>query len=359
MDSRPLHNVFISYSHEDRFIAATLAQRLREMGYRPWIDYSGIIGGEAWASQIQQAISQTEVLLVLLTPDSAASEWVRREVELAQTGNHPVIPLLVRPADLPGYLQHIQVIDCVQDSEDAFKDLQRALVTAFKRVSATLPAQHPAPPPPTLQTPIPQQVHPAAAYVIPPPITRSKPIFPEGSRTTVERIVFSQFDYTTAFQYAAYYLKLAGFEMTHDYPVWRFARGSDLLVYVVGGGKAAKATVTLEAVPAYGGQLTAIRVTYAVSAPSGVRIGRADSRFFECEMSELENAIITGTVDRRESKQATFATLTSGFVLYFFVYGGLLIGINLLSSGGVHTLLIILFWIMVAYHAWIVYTKGR
>lgn len=45
--------VFISYSHNDRFIAECLAEDLRRDGYEAWIDVDGLIGGDVWNAPLR------------------------------------------------------------------------------------------------------------------------------------------------------------------------------------------------------------------------------------------------------------------------------------------------------------------
>ena len=75
MAAKPANQVgvFISYSHEDRFIAEMLAQRLREIGYQPWVDFVGMVGGEEWKQSINDALSRSSAFLLVLTPDSIGS----------------------------------------------------------------------------------------------------------------------------------------------------------------------------------------------------------------------------------------------------------------------------------------------
>jgi CheY-like chemotaxis protein len=129
--------VFFSYGHEDRFIAETLANHLRDIGYYPWVDFDGIMGGEKWKRSIDVALSQSQIFQLLLTPEAIDSEWVRYEIELAFGRQIPIIPLLIRSCQIPDDISAFQYIDFRGPFDRAFKDLQRALLSAVVRGQTT------------------------------------------------------------------------------------------------------------------------------------------------------------------------------------------------------------------------------
>ncbi|MDX1995301.1 MAG: TIR domain-containing protein [bacterium] len=125
--------VFISYSHEDRLTANLFSQRVEEMGFRTWIDFTELKGGDEWKKSIDRALTQSVAMLVLLTPESVRSSWVQYEVERAQEYNCTVIPLMMRYTALPAFLDHLHYIDFRDRMEQAFKELNRALFQAVVR----------------------------------------------------------------------------------------------------------------------------------------------------------------------------------------------------------------------------------
>lgn len=140
-------SVFLSYSHTDGFAAHTLAERLSEIGYHPWVDFSGIVGGTEWRNSIAAALKESSAFLVLLSPDSRESEWVHTEIEMAKANHCPIIPLMIRKCDPPAELESIQFIDFTRDIDSSFNDLQRALLFAImtKRDTDDIPVTQPPP----------------------------------------------------------------------------------------------------------------------------------------------------------------------------------------------------------------------
>ena len=100
----PSPNVFISHTTQDpRDLsrAHELAHALEDLGAKVWIAPDSIPAGAAWEEQIVRGIlDQCNYFLVLLTPASSQSEWVLREVKMAQgrrssSSGFTVLPLFV------------------------------------------------------------------------------------------------------------------------------------------------------------------------------------------------------------------------------------------------------------------------
>jgi serine/threonine protein kinase len=66
----------------DEQIVALLQAELRQNGYRTFVDQHGLVGME-WAREVEQRISQAEMVIVLLSPAGAASELLAYEVDIA------------------------------------------------------------------------------------------------------------------------------------------------------------------------------------------------------------------------------------------------------------------------------------
>jgi CheY-like chemotaxis protein len=127
--------IFISYSHADRYIAETIASRLREIGYLPWVDFAGIRGGGEWKRSIETALLQSAALLALLTPEAVTSEWVNYEIRRARANGLVIVPLMMRTCPMPDSLRDVQYIDFRTGLDQPFKELQRALLRAVLQVS--------------------------------------------------------------------------------------------------------------------------------------------------------------------------------------------------------------------------------
>jgi hypothetical protein len=121
--------LFLSYAEEDRERAAEIAGWLGGRGFEiyNWRDPS--TRGGRFMPQIENAINRADAFLTLLSPSFIASEWCRREVELAiqregdlhQQGREPVFVhvlqiVATRPADL-GFLRSYDQVDLTAQAE--------------------------------------------------------------------------------------------------------------------------------------------------------------------------------------------------------------------------------------------------
>lgn len=71
---------FISYSSKDEFHAYALKGLLEKKGKKVWMAPEGIPSGFDYAQAIPAALRLTSRFIVLLSDNSARSEWVRREI---------------------------------------------------------------------------------------------------------------------------------------------------------------------------------------------------------------------------------------------------------------------------------------
>jgi hypothetical protein len=98
--------VFVSYSRRDSSVVRQLAEGLERRGHDVWIDVEDIAVG-AWAGRIVDAIRQSDVFLLVITPASAASREVAKEVSLAASRHVPIIPVVVAPpAEIPNEIAY-------------------------------------------------------------------------------------------------------------------------------------------------------------------------------------------------------------------------------------------------------------
>lgn len=86
--------IFISYNHKNRNYALKLANTLKEQGFDIWID-EDINAGDRWYPEIIKAILNSGCVIVIMTPEAEKSEWVEKEILIAQREEKPIFPLLL------------------------------------------------------------------------------------------------------------------------------------------------------------------------------------------------------------------------------------------------------------------------
>jgi hypothetical protein len=113
-------SVFISHSRADRkFVESRLIGPLNQRGINTWYASDDIPKGAYWPAEIRQALADCNWMLVVVSQNSARSEWVSREVDLViATANgrqdRQIIPLLLddtEPKAVNDYLAPLQGID--------------------------------------------------------------------------------------------------------------------------------------------------------------------------------------------------------------------------------------------------------
>jgi TIR domain len=75
--------VFLSHSSVDRSIADEVADLLRRHGIPLWYSPTEIRGAQQWHDEIGDALKRCDWFVVLLSPNSVVSPWVKRELMFA------------------------------------------------------------------------------------------------------------------------------------------------------------------------------------------------------------------------------------------------------------------------------------
>ena len=78
--------IFISHATQDDDFVKQLRLELENLGLPVWVDSRNLRGGQALAPEIQQAIENARQVLVVLSPNTINSPWVRKEIKMAQIG---------------------------------------------------------------------------------------------------------------------------------------------------------------------------------------------------------------------------------------------------------------------------------
>ncbi|HEY7355013.1 MAG TPA: TIR domain-containing protein, partial [Ktedonobacterales bacterium] len=89
-------SVFISYSRQDTAFARRVQAALTARGIHVWIDQAEIMPGTPdWEEALRGAIKQSQALVLLASPHSRQSSYVKDELQLARDARRPVYPLWV------------------------------------------------------------------------------------------------------------------------------------------------------------------------------------------------------------------------------------------------------------------------
>jgi len=141
----PERKVFISYSHEDKAVAERLAHALNDDGVDVWWDSWELQPGDSLVSKIfESGLSQASHFLILLSPDSVRSRWVREELDVATVRRIEdlvrVIPVLIRDTDIPTPLRALLWVDLRNDFDGGVQRISNVV-----HEISTKPPRAPAP----------------------------------------------------------------------------------------------------------------------------------------------------------------------------------------------------------------------
>ncbi len=139
--------VFISYSRKDLSFVERLAADLKNVGLDVWYDVSSLRGGARWRLEIETGIKNSQFVIVVLSPDAVASEWVEREFLFASNRGRKIIPLLFRPCELPLDYLNLNYIDVQGENyQHNFDELLRAMDFDATKQSSPVPVKPSKPP---------------------------------------------------------------------------------------------------------------------------------------------------------------------------------------------------------------------
>jgi hypothetical protein len=102
--------IFISYSKKDTEYVSSLVQALRQQGFDVWFD-KNIMTGNDWDDTIEEEIKNADVLILILSKTSVASENVKDEMSYALSLGKSVNPIKIEECNVPMRLARKQFID--------------------------------------------------------------------------------------------------------------------------------------------------------------------------------------------------------------------------------------------------------
>lgn len=130
--------VFISHSNRDRAFVTRLVALLRKNKIRFWYSPKHIIGAAQWHDEIGKALARCDWFVVVLTPRSVDSRWVKKELVYALNSaryEDRIVPILVRDCEfqrLSWTLDQIERIDFRASFDAGCHDLLRVWGIAAK-----------------------------------------------------------------------------------------------------------------------------------------------------------------------------------------------------------------------------------
>src|SRR3712207_4268095 len=132
------NEVFLSHSHLDQHFATPLVEVLRRHGIPVWHSATNIVGAQQWHDEIGAALKRCDWFVVILSPNSVASKWVKRELLFALNDDRyegKIVPVLHRSCeygDLSWTLSLLEMVDFVKDFDKGCRDLLRVWSLGYR-----------------------------------------------------------------------------------------------------------------------------------------------------------------------------------------------------------------------------------
>jgi len=104
--------VFISHSSQDKKFVRTLKDGLTENSIETWLDEDQIDFGDSLLNKLENGLTESTHLVIVLSPASVSSEWVQFELKKAlsnsKTGlTNKIIPIKYRDCKIPDELEDL------------------------------------------------------------------------------------------------------------------------------------------------------------------------------------------------------------------------------------------------------------
>lgn len=119
--------IFISHTHDDSDFAELLKLRLEKEEIDAWIDTERLKIGQDWREEIDQSITDSLAVIVIMTPEARKSEYVTYEWAYAWGKTTPIFPIMLKQTQLHPRLESLQYLDFTNKANRPWNDLIAAI----------------------------------------------------------------------------------------------------------------------------------------------------------------------------------------------------------------------------------------
>jgi hypothetical protein len=140
-------DAFISHASPNSEFAEIVVRALESGKLKIWVDRSNVQFGSLLRNQIQSAIRDSRVLVLLWSEDAFKSRWVMAEIFMALYLERFIIPCVLDATPLPQFLANAAYLDRQRDNDRIGEELCRAVRTAptgANEVAAVMVSETPA-----------------------------------------------------------------------------------------------------------------------------------------------------------------------------------------------------------------------
>jgi hypothetical protein len=118
--------IFISHSTANDSFVNRLSDELQIRGIQTWVDHRDMPAGSRWVAELEAALMQSDVMLLVLSAASTSSSYVESEWHTFFNMGRKIIPLMLDDCDVPLFLRTFHQVDFRR--QDAFRENIDALL---------------------------------------------------------------------------------------------------------------------------------------------------------------------------------------------------------------------------------------
>lgn len=142
MAAEKKRHTFISYSRLNKEFALKLARELKAAGFPIWLDQLDIPTGARWDDEIEKALRECGIFMVILTPASIASENTKDEIGYAIDHGKRILPVLLEDCEIPLRLRRFQYVDFTKmNYTEGVRSAKELLARLVEEKSVPVPAR--------------------------------------------------------------------------------------------------------------------------------------------------------------------------------------------------------------------------
>lgn len=179
------HDVFISYSREDRAAARHFAKCLAGEGLSVWWD-AALHSGETFDEVIERELKAASAAVVLWSPRSVTSRWVRAEATLADR-HRKLVPVIIESCDRPIIFELTHTTDLADWTGDPADSRWMTLVEDVRRLVSNDSRKASASATSDIQSSASARSRPPEVSVAPFRTSRESPKIPDRRPSTIRR----------------------------------------------------------------------------------------------------------------------------------------------------------------------------
>lgn len=116
------NRIFICHAKEDQAKAFEIYDRLKQAGYRPWMEKKDLLPGQKWKIEIPRALKSARFVVILFSKHSFKTGYVQREFKLAldtltemPEGKLFIIPGRLEDCEIPEAFADIHYCDLFEE----------------------------------------------------------------------------------------------------------------------------------------------------------------------------------------------------------------------------------------------------